>query len=205
MKTLRLTSLMILLAATAAAQDGPSTSPAPDVTVVNISWHRVDRPNPRLNDPGVGVSPDYAQRVAVNTARTNTANSERDSGLNPPPPKLLALPSIPDSPPPVRHWSGFIYEFTVKNTGEKTIRHLVFEHSFTDPSTQLTVARRQYKSKVKIRPGTTAKIVVRSSRGPVGTVNARQAGQNAQAQSAEQMIILSMKYDDGSSWQRASK
>lgn len=207
MKTLKLTLLMILLTGSAAAQVPSSTSAAPDVTVLKIRWRRMERINPQLNQPTQSGNPEDSLRAAVNTARINEYNSARDSGANPRPPALLSTPSTTYSPaPPVRMWAGFIYEFTVKNTGSKIIRKLVWEYSFTDPATQQTIGRRQYKSNVKILPGMTAKLVVRSTLPPVGTINAAQAGgQNAQDQLPEQMVIQSIKYADGSVWQRSSK
>ena len=204
MKTLKLSLLMILLAGSAAAQVPSSTSGAPDVTVVKINWRWVGH-NARLNEVRGSYNPDYALRTAVNTARMNEYISARDSGANPLPPRLLSVPSVSDPIPVVYPWSGFIYKFTVKNTGSKIIRHLVWEYSFTDPATQRKVGVRQYKSSVKIRPGMTADLVVRSSLPPIGTINATQAGQNSQDQSPEQMVIQRIKYADGSVWQRGSK
>ena len=204
MKTLKLALLMILLTGSADAQVSSSTSGAPDVTVLKISWRRVEPGNPKLNEAGI-ISADSAARMAVNTARINSANSARESGANTPPPALLHIPATPDSPPAVRPWVGFIYEFTVKNTGARIIRQVVFEYSFTDPRTQKTVGRRQYKSNVKIRPGMTANLVVRTSLRPIGTIDATQAGQNQQDQSPEQVVIQKIKYADGSVWQRGAK
>jgi hypothetical protein len=204
MKTLQLTLLIILLTGGAAAQVPANKSGAPDVAVIGISWRRVAPGNPNLTAAGVGGSPDYAARMAVNTARINENISARQSGGNPPPPQLLYLPSIPDSPPIVRPWSGWVYEFTIKNTGAKIIRQMTFDYTFTDPGTQQTVRRRQYKSNVRIAPGITAKIVVHSSLPPMGTIKATQTGQNPADQSAERMVINRIKYADGSIWQRSA-
>lgn len=204
MRALKFTILMILLTGSAAAQS-PSTGPDPSgVTVLNINWRRVDPVNPKLNDR-IFTNVDSGARRAVNTARINQANSARENGLNPPPPALLSQPASPDSPPVFRPWSGYICEVTVKNNGAKTIRQLVFDYSFTDPRTQRTVGRRQFKSKVKIHPGTTAKVAVRTSSRPVGTVAATSAGPNSPAQSPDQIVIQKIKYADGSVWQRSAK
>ena len=205
MKTLQLALLMILFAISAAAQVPSRTSAAPDVSVIKISWHHVAPSNPKLSATPISASPDYAARMAVNTERINENTSLRNSGGSPPPPVLISLPTIPESPPVLRPWFGFVYEFTVKNTGAKTIRQMVFEYvSFdslvTGPGLQRTVRRRPYKSKMKIRPGMTAKIVVHSSLPPMGTINAQNPGD----QSAEQMVIQRIKYTDGSEWQRSS-
>jgi hypothetical protein len=194
MKTLKLALLMILLTGSAAAQSTSSTSSAPDVAVIKISWRWVGH-NPQLDNALLSANPERALRTAVNSARINTNQNL----------PLLTVPPVEAPLPIVRSWSGFIYYFTVKNTGAKIIRQLVFEYAFTDPSTQRTVGRRQYKSKVKIRPGMLAKLVVRTSLPPIGTINAMQAGDDSQDQSLEHMVIQRIKYDDGSVWQRGSK
>ncbi len=204
MRALKLSLLMILLTGSAAAQSSSTVSDPSGVTVLNINWRRVEPVNPKLNDR-ILTNADSGARRAVNTARTNEANSARENGLNPPPPALLTYPASPEAPPVVRPWSGYICEVTVKNTGAKTIRQLVFDYSFTDPRTQRTVGHRQFKSKVKIHPGMTAKVAVRTSSRPVGTVAAAPAGPNQPAQSAEQIVIQKIKYADGSVWQRSAK
>lgn len=204
MKTLELALLIILLAGSVAAQVPSSASGPPDVVVLKISWRRVSH-NPRLDEVAPSTNPERTLKMAVNTARINAANSTRNQGIDTPPPVLFDVPSIPYSPPTVRPWAGFIYEFTIKNTGSKIIRKLVWEYSFTDPVTQQTVGRRQFRSSVRILPGRTAKLVTRSSLPPVGTINAARAGQNSHDQSPEQMVIQRIKYADGSVWQRGSK
>jgi hypothetical protein len=201
MKIFNTALLVILLAGGVAAQTSSDTQGAPDVTVMKISWRRVSR-NPMLDDRPIG-NPESTLKMAVNRARINAAESARATGIQSPAPVLFEIQPEPTSPPPVRPWSGFVYEFTVKNTGPKIIRKLAFEYSFTDPVTKRTVGRRQYKSGVKILPGATAKVIVRSTLPPLGTVNAAQAG--SQDGSPEQMVIQSIKYADGSVWRRSSK
>ncbi len=205
MKTLNLLIMMVLLTGSATAQDSTSTSGAPDVSVIKIDWRRVDGMNPVLVESRHSYDPEAGQRRAVNASRTYEAKSSRESGGSSPPPRLLSVPSTPDPIPTLVPWSGYLYEFTVKNTGTKVIRHVVFEHSFIDPSTQHTVRRRQYKSKVRIAPGMTAKITASSKLPPFGVINARQTGQTSQVQSSEQMVIQKIKYADGSVWQRETK
>ncbi|HKS26332.1 MAG TPA: hypothetical protein VJS44_00870 [Pyrinomonadaceae bacterium] len=100
---------------------------------------------------------------------------------------------------------GCYYEFTVRNTGSKIIRKIVFEHSFTDTATQKTVGRRQFKSKVKILPGMTATLVAFYPGGPVGTIDVNQVRQDSRELPPEQMTIQKITYADGSVWERASK
>lgn len=201
MITIKPLVLIILVFGSAGAQVSSTTSATPDVTVIEISWRRVSR-NPRLDRVAPIDNPERGLRTAVNNARINEANSARESGTgSAAPPALLDVPSIPYSPPIVRPWSGFIYEFTIKNTGSKIIRKLVWEYSFTDPATQRKIGRREFKSNVKILPGATAKLVTRSSLPPVGTIDAARASKNSQDQLPEQMVVQRITYADGSVWQ----
>ena len=204
MRSLKLAVLMILLTGTAAAQGSPTSADAPGVTVLNISWRYVPPHNPIVNDARVFASPDAAARRAVNTARINQNKSLRQQGIDSPAPVLLEFTSTPDPIPVVRPWSGYVYEITVKNNGAKRIRQLVFNYSYTDARTQVTVVR-EYKSNVKIRPGTVAKLVVHTQMRPMGTIDASQAGANRPDLSPDQIVIKRLKYDDGSVWQRWAK
>lgn len=207
MKTLKSVLLMVLLAGGVAAQTSVKESDtAPDVEVVKIIWRRVER-NPKLDETPAIPNPERALRMAVNSARISAAEQDRRNQTGPvSPPVLLPVPPVPDSPPTVRPWSGYIYEFTVRNTGSKTIRKLAWEYSFTDAATGRKVGRRQYKSDVKILPGMTAKVVVRSSLPPIGTVNAALGdGNGGPDKSPEQMVINRIQYADGSIWKRTAK
>jgi hypothetical protein len=197
MKALNLMLLVFLLAGVAIAQDSMNkhgASGASDVDVIKISWSWVGH-NPKLDNATFDGNPERGLRMAVNAARTNADPTQ----------PMLSVPAPETPPPTVRPWTGWLYKFTVRNMGAKTIRKLVFEYAFTDPATQRTVGRRQYKSNVKILPGMTANLVARSVLPPIGTINATQAGQNSQDQSAGQVVIQTIKYADGSVWQRGSK
>ena len=204
MTTLKIGLLLILLTGSAAAQVSTTNSIPPDLTVLKTSWRRVESGNPVLNQPLSSVSIDSGARRAVNGSRTAEANDRRARGEDVGAPRLVSVPSTSDfGPPPVRPWAGFVYEFTVKNTGAKVIRRVIFEYSFTDPSTQKTVGRRQYRSHVKIRPGVTANLVVRSAERPIGTIDATAAGLSQLDRSGEQVVIQKIVYADGSVWQRS--
>jgi hypothetical protein len=206
MKILKSMLLLLLFAVGAAAQVPSDTQSAPGVEVIQITWRRVDGGDPRLYEAAMTQNPERAGRVAVNQARIGEYNSARMSqGGNVPAPVLLSVPPAVEPIPMVRPWSGYVYEFRVRNTGTKTIRKITWEYSFTDPKTNRQVGRRQYKSNVKILPGATSKLVVRSSLPPIGIVNARQAGPGTQDQNPDQMVIESIKYNDGSVWKRTSK
>lgn len=206
MKILKSMLLLLLFAVGVSAQVPSDTQSAPGVEVIQITWRWVNGGDQGLYAAPLAQNPERAARIAVNQARIGEYNSARMSqGGNVPPPVLLSVPPPVEQAPMIRPWSGYLYEFTVRNTGTKTIRKLAWEYSFIDPTTKQKVGRRQYKSNVKILPGATSKLVVRSSLPPIGTINARQAGPGTQDQKPEQMVIESIKYDDGSVWKRNSK
>jgi hypothetical protein len=201
MKFLNIIILLFLLAGSVAAQSSSSTSGAPDVAVIKISWHVVERnlkleedPN-RINQQQANL--EVAQREAIRQNRINAT-----VGL--PQRPVPTVGTVPASQT-VRPWSGYVYEFKVMNTGAKTIRKLVWEHVFIDPRTQQKIGRRQYESKKKIRPGVTANLVARSDLPPIGTLDATQGNNNPQDQSSGQMVIQRIEYTDGSVWTPASK
>lgn len=205
MKILQSALLLILLAGGATAQvTSAGAEKTPDVEVLQITWRRVDY-NPMLNDRPITTS-ERAGVAAVNSVRMQQARQDSMNNPGRPiTPVLIGIPAAPEPLPVVRPWTGFIYEFKVRNTGTKTIRKVEWEYSFSDPATRKKVGRRSYKSKVKILPGATANLTVRSSLPPIGTINAKQAASGRLDQSPEQMVIQKIEYADGSVWKRSSK
>lgn len=204
MKTLKSVLLLVLLAGGAAAQVSSTTPDTPDMEVLQITWRRVDY-NPKLNDRAI-PNPERDQIRAVNSARIQQAIQDRRN--NPgqtASPVLLREPPTPEPPPVIRPWTGYVYDFKVRNTGTKTIRKVEWEYLFSDPGTKRKVGRRSYKSKVKILPGAVADLSVRSSLPPIGTIDARRAASGQSDQSPEQMVIQRIEYADGSVWKRNSK
>lgn len=210
MKTMRLALLVMLLAVGAvgaAAQGTSSPAAAPDVAVVDISW-RVVQPAPRFEEStpsGGPVVGETAARMAVNQARLNGAKDATVTGADPSP-SLIDVPRTARTGMRLVHQGPeYAYEFTVRNTGSRAIRHLEWEHTFADPATGKTLARRRYKSDVNILPGATAKLSPDAASSRAGAANVRQSGQGSQSGAAGQMVIRKVKYEDGSVWKRASK
>ena len=99
---------------------------------------------------------------------------------------------------------AYVYEVKIRNTGEKRIRTLTWEYVFFEPGTELEVGRRRFVSRVNIPPGRTGNVVMRSTSPPTGTFDAAKAGKKSSDQYAEQVVIQSVVYADGSVWQAAS-
>ena len=179
-------------AQTATLKDGP-----PDVEVVKITWLRIE--HRRDLDPYV-----YYQRVPP---------QHPDRGPN-------AVANIEVRPlyGEIVPWSGYVCEFTVRNIGAKIVHKLVWDYVFIDPATKKRIGYRQYKSKVKILPGTTAKLVARIGRPPIAVVDVNQIRHNGPAQmdlssdrprtlnqSNEETTIVRIEYKDGTVWKRHGK
>ena len=98
----------------------------------------------------------------------------------------------------------YVYEVKIRNTGEKRIRTLTWEYVFFEPGTELEVGRRRFVSKVPHWPRQNRDVVMRSTSPPTGTFDAAKAGKKSSDQYAEQVVIQSVVYADGSVWQAAS-
>jgi hypothetical protein len=201
MKVLNLLVLLFVLAVGASAQVVSDRSEALDVSVLQKKWSMQVR-NPALDEDPLRINQEQmelqrAQRVIL---RENEIRANQ--GLPP-----LNLPrdtpkrgSVMVQPPSVE----YVYEAKFMNTGQRKIRKLVWEYVFSEPASQREVGRRQFQSKVNIRPGKTASVTMRSVAPPASTVNVTQTGKKLREQYSEQIIIQSIEYDDGSAWQRPS-
>lgn len=205
MKAIRLALFVMLLAGGAAAQGTSSPPPAPDVEVVSISSRKVEYAPMFDEYSTAAANPETAGRMAVNQARRNGAQDFTTTGADPSPPLLDVPRGNSTERRLVRPWPEYLYVFTVKNNGSRTIRHLVWEHRFAAARTQKTVGRRLYKGDVKILPGMTSKLALGSSKPSAVRVKVTQGEERPQGGASGQMVILQIEYEDGTVWKRDSK
>jgi hypothetical protein len=176
-----------IAAQTATLKDGP-----PDVEVVKIIWRRIE----------------HRRNLDQWHPRTPPQNPDRG-------PNEVANIVVRPLYSEIEPWSGYVCEFTVRNNGAKIVRKLVWDYVFIDPATKKRIGYRQYKSKVKILPGTTAKLVARVGRPPIAVVDVNQINTNSPAQtnagsdkpgtlsqSNEETTIERIEYKDGTVWKR---
>jgi hypothetical protein len=198
MKVLNLLLMLLLLAGGASAQAVSDRSAASDVAVLQKNW-RMQVRNPALDEDPLRINQEQMeiQRAQRAIQRENEIRARQGQ----PPlnlPRGTPSRGAMTEPPSVE----YVYEVKFMNTGQRKIRKLVWEYVFLEPGTEREVSRRQFQSKVSIRPGKTGSVVMRSASPPAGTVNVTQTGKKLREQYAEQIVIQSIEYDDGSVWQR---
>jgi hypothetical protein len=198
MKLLNLLLLGLLLAGATSAQSTSAPSDPPGVTVTRFSWHK-DIYIPALLDDPMSPNQDQADLKREQKA-IKKANTARVAGGQTP----LPMPTreiyssqrdIPQGPS-----VNYIYEAKIKNTGEKTIKTIVWEYLLSDPETAAQVGRHQFIDTSKIRPGKTSNLVGYSATPPTSILQAQKAGKEHKY--SERVVINRIEYEDGSFWQR---
>jgi hypothetical protein len=189
--------LLFLLVAGASAQVPVNSSAASDVLVIEKNWHMVFQA-PLYNDEDpfqANNDANQAQRDIKENIRQNAIRAR--SGLPAQAPPIRVRP-IKIGSSPASSSAIYIYEVKVKNLGDKTIRGVTLEYVFLEETTNREVGRHRFFSKTNISPGKTKNLVMRSISPPAGSINAAQAGKKLRDQYAEQIVILSIEYADGS-------
>ncbi|HEY0384846.1 MAG TPA: hypothetical protein VGC64_02490 [Pyrinomonadaceae bacterium] len=97
---------------------------------------------------------------------------------------------------------GYRYKVTIKNTGAKTIKSIDWDYVFFDPATHQESARHQFTSDEKIAPGREKDLSVMILSPPVSTVSAGVLGSKGRLALDEQVMIINIRYADGSVWSR---
>lgn len=94
----------------------------------------------------------------------------------------------------------YTYEVKLRNESKKEVVSIVWEYLFLEPDSDQEVGRRRFESEVSIKPGKTKNVSVRSSIPPTGTINAASADGKGSNTFKEKIVIVSIKYADGSAW-----
>jgi hypothetical protein len=229
MKLLKVLSagLLVVSAASVQAQTQPQTSPAavdaPTVTVTRINW-RQDVFIPALYEDPMRINQDRDDLVRDQKAQALSNIERAKQGQTPiPQPTKKVAANIPVGSTPIGVPLGdepagnrnlpaqtdpgastlhYVYEAKIQNTGEKTIRTIVWRYLVFDPVTEAEVGRHVFTGKVNIRAGKTANLVARSRTPPTRIVEATKSSQELRDNHSERVVIDRIEYDDGSFWQR---
>ena len=225
MKVLYLLLPGLLLASTASAQtpSNPAPSDAPGVTVTQFRWHQ-EVFIPALYDDPMRINQDRddlerdqkAQRLAnverVKMGQAPIPQPTKKIASNTPVGSTPMLTPIGDEPVgnknlPAQGDPGvssihYLYEAKIKNTGEKTIRTIVWQYILFDPETKAEVGRHQFTGNLRVRAGKTANLVARSRTPPARIVQAAKSTKELPGKYAERVVIDRIEHDDGSFWQR---
>lgn len=194
MKALTLLLLILAPAAAAHAQKVPGYPEAPGMAVLKNEWGVRTRNASPDQDPLAASREKLARdkiRQDEDTRRaggTIVGDTPRMSTFRRPPPA-----------PVVEHF----FEATVRNTGNKTIRRLIWEYVFFDRETGAEVGYRAFRYESDIKPGKTAKLEGLLPIAPGGAADAARVAKAAQGRYVERIFFRRIEYDDYTTWERA--
>ncbi len=97
----------------------------------------------------------------------------------------------------------FVYKLILRNGGERTIRAVEWEYIFIDRETQ-EVARHQFRSEEKVRPGKRKTLVEYSTSPPTKVISLKTLSQPESDRFIEKVAIRRVTYRDGSVWENLS-
>lgn len=186
------------------AQTVAATSNPSDLQVVKMSWKRDTRPpreaylkddkRPEDDLPGKGARPpqssprDPKEQISI-YERTDRATREVEE----------LWPSIG---PLV---NGYLYQVTVRNSGQKDIKAVHWQYIFTDRHDPSIITRHQFQSRTKISPGKEIRLSRFAVAPPSQVINANAIEIDIRRQYSEQVLITRIEYRDGSVWERSDR
>ncbi|HKC62741.1 MAG TPA: hypothetical protein VKB86_03845 [Pyrinomonadaceae bacterium] len=200
MKCLNLFLLVLLLAATANAQTSSAPADAPGLTVLQAKWHKSVY-IPALYDDPMQVNQQEDDLRIEKKIITKENKVRVSGGQSPlPTPSKEVYSSTQDQPQTGRS-VNYIYEAKIKNTGEKTIRKIVWQYSFVNPETGEEINKHSYMQKLSLRPGKTADLAGVSTSPPSGVIEVTKTDK-VRNKYEERVTVFRIEYDDGTFWQR---
>lgn len=180
---------------------GQTTAVPPDVEVIQKKWRVLVR-NPALDeDPFRAVDEhNQAERDRKETMRQNEILAKQGKSQEAPRDRSRPMDAKPRDP-----WTSYVYEVKFKNNGQKEIRTITCEYVFSEPETKQELGRRQFVSKTSIDPGKTKTLISHSGSPPTETIDAAKGDKKPRDQFAEQVVVQSIEYVDGTVWKAESK
>jgi hypothetical protein len=179
-------------------QDSATANAPSDLRIEKKSWTKSYPPVGGDRDP---FAPNDLMRERVLAARdAQIVNRQRIANAEPiekPRNVQINTSSLPNFKPGQAYYS---YSVTLKNTGTKTVKTVLWAYVFTDTVLQELVGRTVSENEVKLRPGKSVEVVGYSSNHAVQVVNAKSAGTRNPIK--EEVLILRIDYEDGSFWER---
>lgn len=186
--------ISVLFAATIVrAQNPAATEPPAGLQVVKYSWSK-DRINWEGNPYNSTAENVFNARSRINQERrtgTGTALEQRQA---------RDQKAEKDKPPdPPRY--VFSYKVTVVNTAAKGIKEIDWDYLFKDSATGEELGRRAFTSVEKIGPGKRKELSVLLTAPPTQRISVKSLGQKEHDGMVEQIIVVRILYDDGTTWQ----
>ncbi len=198
-----LLSLLLVPAATYAQE--PSSSTAAEVEVIKFSWSK-ERLNWEQN-PFSGPNENFhemqfrarSEKRVSDAKRSGTsgqqASAERDAKVD-----AAIIQAARQSSGPPRYY--FIYKTSVRNSSDKPIAEIDWDYVFTDAATNQELGRHQFTSVKTIAPGKSRELSFSLSAPPTRRISVHALNKQERSGIADQVVVVRVKYADGSVWQQ---
>ena len=207
---MRAIAILLLLASMSvvvqAQQSVAEPQRPPDISVLKFTWRKERIPGWENNQLGPSFETYEAMRERIINERRiqqarNTGNkaetSRREEAA-----KIVEEAKLPKgSKKPERPRDGYRYRVQVRNDGAKTIKLIDWDYLFLDTDTRKPVARHQFTSEEKVKPGKVKDLEVFILSPPSPTISA-QSAERDKSPFIEQVILVRIVYSDGSVWQQ---
>ncbi len=190
--------LLLTIPLSAAIQDSATAPAPPDLRIEKKGWTKSYPPVGGDRDP---FAPNDLVRERVLAAReAQIVNRQRIASSEPlikPRNVQINTSSMPNLKPGQAYYS---YSVTMKNTGTKTVKTVLWAYVFTDTVLQEQVGRTVSENHIKLRPGKTVEMVGYSNNHAIQVINAKSAGTRNPVK--EEIEILRIDYEDGTFWEK---
>ncbi|MDQ3665512.1 MAG: hypothetical protein M3410_02740 [Acidobacteriota bacterium] len=198
-----LLSILVVTIASNAQTPAPSLGGAPDLQVVKFSWSK-ERINWAQNPFG-GPNENFhemqfrarAERRASDAKRANSPDAsklEKDARAD-----AAIVQAERQRKGPPRY--TFLYRTSIKNSSEKTVKEIDWDYVFLDAVTGEEMGRRQFTSVETIGPGKSKELSFMLPAAPTQRISVYALDKKETVGFREQVIIVRVKYSDGSGWQ----
>lgn len=104
-----------------------------------------------------------------------------------------------ENAPPPRYY--FFYRASIRNTSTKPITEIDWDYVFTDAATGDELDRRQFTSVQNIGPGKQKELTFTLPTPPTRRISVHSLDKKERTGIGEQVVIVRIKYADGSVWQ----
>jgi len=203
MKVYALLLSLLVLPIVSRAQT-PATTISPEVEVIKFSWSK-ERLNWEQN-PFNGPNENFhemqfrarAEKRVSDAKKSGTtgqqASAERDAKVDA---AIIAAARQPSGPP--RYY--FIYRASLKNASNKQIEEIDWDYVFIDSATGQELGRHQFTSAKTIAPGKNRELSFSLSTPPTRRISVYALNKQERSGIADQVVVVRVKYSDGSVWQ----
>jgi hypothetical protein len=195
--------LSILFVAQIVSAQTPAATTEPALELVKFSWSKE-----RLNwegNPFGGPNENFhqmqfrarAEKRVSDAKRSNSAEVgklEKEAKAD-----TAIVEAANETAPPPRYY--FFYRASVRNNSSKPITEIDWDYIFSDAATGDELDRRQFTSVQNIGPGKQKELTFTLTTPPTRRISVYSLDKKERAGLSERVVIVRVKYADGSVWQ----